>query len=424
MTNTGNFAGFDKKAFFKGFGAAEPQDAPPPAAQAPVEPAPAAAPPQPVAVAPAAPPTMDVPLPAQVAPAAPAPVPTAQASPPAAPAVSLSPVEVPPTPTAQTPPAQITPAQTPPAQTPPETLTPTETLHPADPPVQDALPAEIALAAPHEVDELEPDLEEGDEPEDGDLTLPSAESLGEPSGQLFGHLAALLTPGSALAFSVAKGEEGKLTVRIQPINLPDISDLTLTGQPEEFDTGDFLASLRLYRANISEGLLAQTQKQLAAKSGGKAATVTPAPKPSDRLLGTLSLAVDVPNATIKAVRNGSDVAVTSGDNRVNEGKYTVEVSAEGYKPQKKSVKVERNKTVSLDFTLGGALELQGAEGATVVITGPDEQVVQPGRGLKEGMYHVVADQEGKKQFTWHGSVKSGGTVTVAVKFDAAPPGLF
>ncbi|MBB5234227.1 hypothetical protein [Deinococcus budaensis] len=355
-----------------------------------------------------------VPSPVQEPPVAPtAPVPDA-------PALLAPPAAVPPPPAPAAPPPAVT-EPVPPA---PEAQSPAlEQSAPADeaddPEGSDEEEEEGAEeageTAPTEVEEAASVPEAGDAP-----------GLPAPTGEVFGHLASLMSPGSALAFTLSLGEDGRLTAQVRPLNLPALPELTLTGTVEEFDTAELLYALREYRPAVQGGLRDQARSQAKAVQTKTAAPASPSPAPaaSDRNKGKLRIAVDVPGAGLKATLGGHGITVKVGENDLAPGRYTVEASAEGYRAAKQAVKVERGKTAELAFTLGGSLEVQAPGGAAVTVLDPAGNPVNPAGPLPEGMYKVLVEAEQKKPFTWHGTVKAGAPTKVTATLDDAPQTLF
>ena len=316
----------------------------------------------------------------------------------AAPTIPDPPVSVPP----------ALPVPMPPPPTPPEMPAPAATLAQDTPPHAE-MASEAALDAGVE----------GTAPAE---TVSAA--LPESGGAVFGHLSALMPVGSALAFTLSKDSAGELTVCLQPINLPALDALVLTGKVEEFDSGGFLAALRTYHAASRTSLLEQAQQRVAQPTG-HSSSAAPAPKPNGGQFGTLVIEIDVPGAVVSAMLQGRAVALSPGENSVKAGRYTIEVSADGHRPSKRTVQVERGQIARAVFQLAGALHISGAGEGTVVVTNHEHQPVDPAGPLPEGLYHVAVESEGKKPFTWHGTVKAGGPPTaVTVKLDDLPPGLF
>ncbi|MBZ9752124.1 PEGA domain-containing protein [Deinococcus sp. HMF7620] len=375
--------------------------------------------------------------PAPVAPApvlsAPVPVPA-----PIAPAAPPEPVAAPTTAVMTSPEITTTPVPVPVAA---------PALPPAALPAQDAAVVLTPLAVPTppaepEADEDEPgeddtqeELDESPEPpalpveEPTETPLPAAADveLPEPTGEVFGHLASLMAPGSALAFTLSLHADGQLTAQVKPLNLPALPELTLTGTVAEFDSAEFLHSLRDYRPAVQGGLRAQAQQQRTAAQKAPpapaAAPAKPASSAATRNKGSLKITADVPDATVKGLLAGHHAPLTLGTQDLDAGKYSVEVSAPGFKTVKQTVRVERGKSAELTFTLGGRLDVQAPEGAVTTVFDAAGQPVNPAGPLPEGSYKVMVEAEGKKPYTWHGSVK-GGVVTVTAALEALPPSLF
>ena len=377
----------------------------------------------------------------------PAPTPGPQAAPTAAvqpdPVAEIvpSPVQEPPVaPTAPVPdaPALLAPAAPPPAA-------PEAVAEPVPPAPEPQSPAPEQSAPADEADDPEaPDEEEeeGVEEESGETTptevgeaasVPEAGDAPElptPTGEVFGHLASLMSPGSALAFTLSLGEDGRLTAQVKPLNLPALPELTLTGTVEEFDSAELLYALREYRPAVQGGLRDQARSQARAvqtKAAAPTKPASPSPAPaaaSDRNKGKLRIAVDVPGAGLKATLGGHGITVQVGENDLTPGRYTVEASAEGYRATKQTVKVERGKTADLAFSLGGALAVHAPGGATVTVLDAAGNPVNAAGPLPEAMYKVLVEAEHKKPFTWHGTVKAGPPTQVTATLDDAPPTLF
>ncbi|MBI0446869.1 PEGA domain-containing protein [Deinococcus sp. DB0503] len=394
--------------------------------------------------APATPPEVPAPQPVPVAPVQPGP---------AAPVVPTGGVEVPSLPQ---PAAAAAPVQVPPVPEEPVLLTAPASANPA-PPAPAAPPTaapEFVTPAPEapslveeqggsedeegETEDTDEEVEEVEEEESSEATTPEtaegeastvpdavdAPELPAPSGEVFGHLTSLMSPGSALAFTLSLGEDGRLTAQVKPLNLPGLRELTLTGMVEEFDSAELLYALREYRPAVQGSLREQARSQAKATQT-KAATPSPAPTPaSDRHKGKLKIKVDVPGAGLKATLGGHGTTVQIGDNDLTPGRYTIEASAEGYKTAKQTVKVERGKTAELAFTLGGSLEVQAPSGAAVTVFDSAGNAVNPAGPLPEGMYKVLVEAEHKKPFTWHATVKAGPPTKVTAMLDDAPPTLF
>ncbi|GAA5512505.1 hypothetical protein Dcar01_01219 [Deinococcus carri] len=405
MTDGMNVGKSNFGAFFKNWGGAEAAE---PAPTTPPAPAPQVPAPQPVPVAPVQPGR-------------------------AAPVVPAGGVEVPPVPQ---PPAPAT--LTPPAPAAPEPVTPAPE---APSPAQEQGDSEDEAGETEDTDE---EVEEVEEEESSEATTPetvegeaatvpdavAAPELPPPSGEVFGHLASLMSPGSALAFTLSLGEDGRITAQVKPLNLPGLRELTLTGTVEEFDSAELLYALREYRPAVQGSLRDQARSQAKvtqtkAATPARPATTSPALTPaSDRHKGKLKIKVDVPGAGLKATLSGHGTTVQIGDNDLAPGRYTIEASAEGYKTAKQTVKVERGKTAELTFTLGGSLEVQAPGGAAVTVFDSAGNPVNPAGPLPEGMYKVLVEAEHKKSFTWHATVKAGPPTKVTAMLDDAPPTLF
>lgn len=273
------------------------------------------------------------------------------------------------------------------------------------------------------------DLQEPTDPDgaavDADATVPAG--LREPVGTVFGHLAALMTPGSALSFTLSIDGE-VMTAQVRPLNL-NLPELTLTGTVAEFDSPDFLDALLKYRPAVQGGLRAQAQRQAQAASkvaskptAPAAAPSAPAPRAADRSTGTLAVTCDVPGATLVAVR-GTERTPLTADTRLQPGKVTVEATAEGFRAASQSVKVERGKATPVTLRLGGRLVISAPEGAVVTAVNAQGEPVSPDGPLPDGQYKVVVEADGKKPFTWHGTVRAA-DVAVTATLDDAPPSLF
>lgn len=401
-----------------------PTPAPPPAPQATPE---ATVQPDP------APETVPVALPTAVAAPIPSPLQEPQVVPaaptPDAPVLLAAPAAVPPPPAPAAPPPAIPEVVAEPAPSAPEPQPPmpeqsapadeADDLEGTDEEEEEGAEEDAGETAPPEVEEAASVPEAGDAPE-----LPA------PTGQVFGHLASLMSPGSTLAFTLSLGEDGRLTAQVKPLNLPALPELTLTGTVEEFDSAELLYALREYRPAVQGGLRDQARSQAKAvqtKAAAPAKPASPSPAPtaaSDRNKGKLKVKVDVPGATLKATLGGHGTTVQIGENDLAPGRYSVEASAEGYKTAKQTVKVERGKTAELAFTLGGSLEVQAPGGAAVTVLDPAGNPVNPAGPLPEGMYKVLVETEQKKPFTWHGTVKAGAPTKVTATLEDAPQTLF
>lgn len=366
-------------------------------------------------------------------------------TPPAAP--TPAPVAPPLVPTQEPAPvAQVAPVE--PAAAPPEPV-PTPLPEPALPSVVSAVPApepaddaQIDTAPEEETPDEDDVQDEQDEttvapetpaavPDEEPLPAAAAEvQLPEPTGEVFGHLAGLMAPGSALAFTLSLQPDGQLTAQIKPLNLPALPELTLTGTVAEFDSAEFLHALRDYRPAVQGGLRAQAQQQRsAAQKPAPAASPSATPakavtSASTRNKGTLKVTVDVPGATVKGLLAGHGVTLTAGAQEVDAGKYSVEVSAPGFKTAKQTVRVERGKSAELTFTLGGRIEVTAPAGAVTTVFDAAGQPVNPAGPLPDGSYKVMVEAEGMRPYTWHGTVKGGAAASVAATLEALPPSLF
>lgn len=432
MSNGMNVGKSNFGSLFKNWGGTATADPAPAIPPTPVPPGERAAPE--VAVQPdPAPEAVPVALPAAVVAPVPSPLQEPQVVPAAPP--SDAPVLLAPPAAVPTPPAPVAP---PPAV--PEIVA--EPV-PSAPEPQSPMPEQSAPADeaddPEGTDEEE---EEGAEEEADETAPPEAEEgasvpeagdapeLPAPTGQVFGHLASLMSPGSALAFTLSLGEDGRLTAQVKPLNLPALPELTLTGTVEEFDSAELLYALREYRPAVQGGLRDQARSQAKAvqtKAATPAKPASPSPAPtaaSDRNKGKLRIAVDVPGAGLKATLGGHGTTVQIGENDLAPGRYSVEASAEGYKTSKQTVKVERGKTAELTFALGGSLEVHAPGGAAVTVLDAAGNPVNPAGPLPEGMYKVLVEAERKKPFTWHGTVKAGPPTQVTATLDDAPQTLF
>ncbi|EYB66383.1 hypothetical protein DEIPH_ctg139orf0109 [Deinococcus phoenicis] len=405
MSNGMNVGKSSFGSFFKNWGSdPAPTPGPQAAPTAAVQPDPV---PSPVQEPPVAPTTPVPDAPALLAPPAAVPPPPAPAAPPpAAPEAVAEPL--PPAPEPQSPaPEQRAPAD--------EADDPEGT----DEEEEEGVEEESGETAPTEVEEAASVPEARDAPE-----LPT------PTGEVFGYLASLMSPGSALAFTLSLGEDGRLTAQVKPLNLPALPELTLTGTVKEFDSAELLYALREYRPAVQGGLRDQARSQARAVQTKATAPTKPAsPSPalaaaSDRNKGKLRIAVDVPGTTLKATLGGHGISVQVGENDLTPGRYTVEASAEGYKAAKQTVKVERGKTADLAFTLGGTLTVHAPGGAAVTVLDAAGNPVNSAGPLPEGMYKVLVEAEHKKPFTWHGTVKAGPPTQVTATLDDAPPTLF
>ena len=113
----------------------------------------------------------------------------------------------------------------------------------------------------------------------------------------------------------------------------------------------------------------------------------------------------------------------TADTRLQPGKVTVEATAEGFKAASQSVKVERGKATPVTLRLGGRLVISAPEGAVVTAVNAQGEPVSPDGPLPDGQYKVIVEADGKKPFTWHGTVRAA-DVAVAATLDDAPPSLF